>query len=37
VVVMKSVIFWDIALCSPLKVTWHFGGTRLHFQGCRIS
>jgi hypothetical protein len=21
VVVMKSVIFWDIALCSPLKVT----------------
>jgi hypothetical protein len=27
VVVMKSNIFWDIMLCSPLKVNQHFGGT----------
>jgi hypothetical protein len=32
-VVMKSSIFWDITLCSPLKVNRHFGGTyRLHLQ-----
>jgi hypothetical protein len=32
-VVMKSPIFWDIMLCSPLKVNRHFGGTcRLHLQ-----
>jgi hypothetical protein len=24
---MKSTVFWDIALCSPLKVHWRFGGT----------
>jgi hypothetical protein len=36
-VVMKSSIFWDITLCSPLKVTWYFGGTcHLHLQGQRI-
>jgi hypothetical protein len=35
---MKSSTFWDISLCSPLKVIWHIGGTcRLHLQGWRIS
>jgi hypothetical protein len=30
-VVMKSTIFWDITLCSPLSVNQRFGGTyRLH-------
>jgi hypothetical protein len=24
-VAMKSSIFWDITLCSPLKVSQHFG------------
>jgi hypothetical protein len=24
---MKNSVFWDITLCSPLKVSWHFGGT----------
>jgi hypothetical protein len=24
--VMKRSIFWDITLCSPLKVGWHFKG-----------
>jgi hypothetical protein len=37
-VVMKSSIFWDITLCSPLNVNRRFGGTyRLHLQGRRIS
>jgi hypothetical protein len=36
-VIMKSTIFWDITLCSPLKVNRRFGGIyRLHLQG-RIS
>jgi hypothetical protein len=31
-------IFWDITLCSLLKVSWHFRGTcSLHLQGWRIS
>jgi hypothetical protein len=31
---MKSTIFWDITLCSPLGVNRRFGGTyRLHLQG----
>jgi hypothetical protein len=35
---MKSATFWDITLCSPLKVTRRFGGTyRLHLQGQRMS
>jgi hypothetical protein len=35
---MKSTIFWDITLCSPLNVNRRFGGTyRLHLQGRRIS
>jgi hypothetical protein len=34
VVVMNSPIFWDITLCSPLKVNRSSGGTcRLHLQG----
>jgi hypothetical protein len=37
-VLMKSTIFWDIMLCSPLKVNQHFRGTyHLHLQGRRIS
>jgi hypothetical protein len=29
-------MFWDIMLCSPLKVNRRLGGTcRLHFQGRR--
>jgi hypothetical protein len=35
---LKSTIFWDITLCSPLKINRHFGGTyRLYIQGERIS
>jgi hypothetical protein len=35
---MKRSIFWDITLCSPLKVNRCFGGTcRLQLQGRRIS
>jgi hypothetical protein len=35
--VMKSSVFWDITLCSPLKVNRPFGGTyRLHRQGRKI-
>jgi hypothetical protein len=35
---MKSSVFWDTTLCSPLKVNGRFGGTsRLHLQGRRIS
>jgi hypothetical protein len=34
--VMKCSIFWDITLCSPLKVNLRFGGIyRLNFQGGR--
>jgi hypothetical protein len=37
-VIMKSSIFWDITLCSPLKDNRCFGGTcRLHLQGRRKS
>jgi hypothetical protein len=37
-VVMKSSIFSDITLCSPLRVNWCIGATRrLHLQGQRIS
>jgi hypothetical protein len=37
VVVMKSIIFWDITPCSSLKVNWRFRETyRLHLQGRRI-
>jgi hypothetical protein len=36
-VVMKSIIFWDIMSCSPLKVNLRFGGTcHLHLQGWRV-
>jgi hypothetical protein len=36
--VVKISIFWDITLCSPLKVNLRFGGIcRLHLQGRRIS
>jgi hypothetical protein len=36
--VMKSFIFCDIAPCSLLKISWHFGRTfRLHFQDLWIS
>jgi hypothetical protein len=35
-VVMKSIIFWDITPCGPLSVNRRFGGTyRLHLQGRR--
>jgi hypothetical protein len=35
-VVMKSTIFWDMTLCSPLKINRRFGRTyRLHLQGRR--
>jgi hypothetical protein len=35
---MKSTFFWDITLCSPLKVNLCFGGTcYLHFQDWRMS
>jgi hypothetical protein len=34
----KSSLFWDIAPCSPLKVTRRFWGARLlHLQGRRIN
>jgi hypothetical protein len=37
-VVMQSSIFWEISLCSPLKVNGRFGGTRrLHLQFRRRS
>jgi hypothetical protein len=36
VVVMKSIIFWDMTPCSPLSSNRRFGGTyRLHLQGRR--
>jgi hypothetical protein len=35
---MKSIIFWDITPCSPLKINRRFGGIyRLNLQGRRIS
>jgi hypothetical protein len=35
---LRSSVFWDITLCSPLKVNRRFGGTyRLHLQGRGIS
>jgi hypothetical protein len=35
---MKSPIFWDITLCSPLKANRRCRGTfRLHLQGWRIN
>jgi hypothetical protein len=35
-VVLKSTIFWDMTLCSPLSFNRRFGGTyRLHLQGRR--
>jgi hypothetical protein len=35
---MKNSIFWDAALCSPVKVKIPFGKTyRLHLQGRRVS
>jgi hypothetical protein len=34
-VVKKSSVFWDMTLCSPLKVNRRFGETcHLHFQDC---
>jgi hypothetical protein len=36
-VVMKSSVFWHIALCSPLIVDWHGGTCCLHLQGQRVS
>jgi hypothetical protein len=36
VVVLKSIIFWDMTPCSPLSFNRCFGGTyRLHLQGRR--
>jgi hypothetical protein len=36
--VRKSSVFLDITTCSPMKVSWRFGGTHpLHLQGRRIS
>jgi hypothetical protein len=38
VVGMKNSIFWDITLCSPVKINRRFGGTdRLHPQGRSVS
>jgi hypothetical protein len=35
---MKNNIFWDITLCSPLKVNGRFGETyRLHIQSRKIK
>jgi hypothetical protein len=34
---LKSTIFWDIPLCSPLSVSGRFGGIHLHLQGQKIS
>jgi hypothetical protein len=31
---MKNSVFWDVTLCSPLKVNQRFGGIyRLYLQG----
>jgi hypothetical protein len=38
VTALKSSVFWDITLCSRLKIMRRFGRTcRLHFQGRKIS
>jgi hypothetical protein len=34
-VAMKSTVFWDITLCSPLKVSQHFGGTVPPYSGLK--
>jgi hypothetical protein len=34
---VKSFAFWDITTCSPLKVTWRFGGTCCHDLGVIID
>jgi hypothetical protein len=34
---LKSSIFWDKMLCSPLKFSWYFGRTCLTVQGWRIK
>jgi hypothetical protein len=37
-VFMKSIIFWDMTLCSPSSFNRRFGGTyRLHLQGGKIG
>jgi hypothetical protein len=37
-VAMKCFVYWDITLCSPLKVNRRFGGIYcLHIQGRRIN
>jgi hypothetical protein len=36
-VAMKSSVFLDIRLCSPLKASRRFGGTCVHLQGRRLS
>jgi hypothetical protein len=36
-VIMKSYTFWDITLCSPLKMNWRFGETfPILLQGFRV-
>jgi hypothetical protein len=35
-VVMKITIFWDITLCSPLKVKRRCGGTYHDSEGCAL-
>jgi hypothetical protein len=38
VVLMKSIIFWDMTACSPLSFNRRFGGTyRLHLQGRKVN
>jgi hypothetical protein len=32
---MKSLIFWDIMLCSSMKVNRHFRGTYCHYLQCQ--
>jgi hypothetical protein len=32
VVTGKVTLFWDVTLCNPLKVYWHFPGTLVNFQ-----
>jgi hypothetical protein len=35
---MKGFVFWDIMLCSLMKVNRHFGGTCCcHLQGQRVG
>jgi hypothetical protein len=35
-VIMKSTIFWDITLCSPLSVNRRFGGNILRSSACHL-